>query len=160
GPGTGHDAAELTNDEQNDGPRHAVVGQDQHNATLAAVVRALMNELSWNKSRELVRTGRVAVDGAMVFDPAIRLAKGAVVDINPTGKRRSAAMLEPERLIHVDPEIAVVNKPAFLLSVPYGDDDERDTLIERTRVALIERERGQGSTKLLAVQRLDKDTTG
>src|SRR5690606_38080188 len=77
GPGTGHDAAELSDDEQNDGPRHAVVGQDQHNATLAAVVRALMNELSWNKSRELVRTGRVTVDGAMVFDPAIRLAKGA-----------------------------------------------------------------------------------
>ena len=44
--------------------RKAVVTAEQDHATVAAIVRGLMDELSWNKSRELVRTGRVSVDGA------------------------------------------------------------------------------------------------
>ncbi len=143
--------------------RRTEVGPDQDHATLAAVVRGLMPELSWNKARELVRTGRVLVDGAPCFDPATRLVTGAVVEINPTGKRRRAPVLEPERLIYVDRELIVVEKPAQLISVPYDDDDPRDSLIERTRLALLERERDDASKsgeRLLVVQRLDKDTTG
>jgi 23S rRNA pseudouridine1911/1915/1917 synthase len=108
---------------------------------VAAIVRGLMDELSWNKSRELVRTGRVTVDGVQCFDPAMRVAGGAVVEIDPTSKRQRAPRLEPERLVFVDAEIVVVEKPAGLISVPYDDDDRRDSLIERTRLALLERER-------------------
>jgi 23S rRNA pseudouridine1911/1915/1917 synthase len=131
---------------------------------VAALVRELMDQLPWTKSRELVRTGRVTVDGVQCFDPAMRLKSGTLVEIDPTGKRRRAPMLEPERLVYVDAELVVVEKPAGLISVPYDDDDERDSLIERTRVALHERERGEedkpSSDRLGVVQRLDKDTTG
>jgi 23S rRNA pseudouridine1911/1915/1917 synthase len=132
--------------------------------TVAAVVREL-TELSWTKARGLVETGRVRVDGAQCFEPATRLTRGAVVEIDPTGKRRRAPLLEPERLVYVDPELVVVNKPAGLITVAYDEQDRRDSLIERTALALLEREphartRGKGGERLGVVQRLDKDTTG
>jgi 23S rRNA pseudouridine1911/1915/1917 synthase len=137
-----------------------VVEADQDHATVAAIVRVLL-ELTWTKARELVRTGRVSVDGVPCFDPAARVLAGAVVEINPTGKRRRAPQLEPERLVHVDAEIVVVDKPAGLISVPLDKDNPSDSLIERTRVALLERERDKvGDDRLGVVQRLDEATTG
>jgi 23S rRNA pseudouridine1911/1915/1917 synthase len=148
--------------------RETVVAKEQHQATLAAVVRALMDELSWNKSRELVRSGKVRVDGELRFDPAERLAAGARVEVDPGARRRRAPVLEPERIVHVDRDVVVVDKPAGLVSVPYDEHDTRDSLIERTRQALRERgasvqQEGRGGDKrdrLGVVQRLDKDTTG
>lgn len=142
--------------------RRGVVDEDEDGATLAAVVRALMDGLSWNKSRDLVRTGRVQVDGQMRFDPAERLRAGALVEVNPTGRRRSAPPLPEDRLVFVDSEVVVVRKPAGLLSVPWDDRDDRDTLIERTRITLREREgtRSGERDRLGVVQRLDKDTSG
>jgi 23S rRNA pseudouridine1911/1915/1917 synthase len=130
------------------------------------VVRELMDGLSWNKSRALVRTGRVSVDGELRFDPAERLAAGARVEVDPSGRRRRAPVLERERIVHVDRDLVVVRKPAGLISVPYDEDDDRDTLIERTRQALVEYaelDAGAGGprpARLGVVQRLDKDTTG
>jgi 23S rRNA pseudouridine1911/1915/1917 synthase len=138
-------------------------------ATVAAVVRERMTEIgppmSWNKARELIRTGRVRVDRSPCHDPAQRLASGALVEINPTGKRRLAPILEPERLVYVDAELVVVDKPAGLVSVPLDERDERDSLIERTRVALSEHDQehartSAGKDRLGVVQRLDKDSTG
>lgn len=146
--------------------RETEVAPEQDQATLAAVVRELMDGLSWNKSRELVRSGKVRVEGELRFDPAERLAAGARVEVDPAARRRRAPVLEAERLVHVDRDVVVVDKPAGLVSVPYDEHDQRDSLIERTRQAL--RERGPSSTepggdkrdRLGVVQRLDKDTTG
>lgn len=146
----------------NSDTRRGVVDDDEHDATLAAIVRGLMDGLSWSKSRALIETGRVRVEGELRFDPAQRIAAGTMVEIDPTGRRRTAAPLERERIVHVDGEIVVVRKPAGLISVPWNDDDRRETLIERTRVALRELE-GRSADKrarLGVVQRLDKDTTG
>ncbi|KIG14709.1 Ribosomal large subunit pseudouridine synthase D [Enhygromyxa salina] len=149
-----------------DSPRQLVVSEDQHESTLAALVRELMDGLSWNRSRDLVRNGRVKVGGALHFDPAERVSAGTLIQVNPTAQRRQSPVLERERLIHVDRDVVVVRKPAGLLSVPYTDRDDRDTLIERTRQALRERGVNDDADKsdkrdlLGVVQRLDKDTTG
>ena len=153
-----------------DSPRQLVVSEDQHESTLAALVRELMDGLSWNRSRELVRNGRVKVGGELRFDPAERMAAGATIEVNPTARRRQAPVLEADRLVHVDRDIVVVRKPAGLVSVPYDNRDilsNRDTLIERTRQALRERtvpgdqdEKSDKRDLLGVVQRLDKDTTG
>jgi 23S rRNA pseudouridine1911/1915/1917 synthase len=144
------------------------VGAEQEHATVAAIVRELMDQLSWNKSRELVRTGRVTVDGVQCFDPAMRLHSGALVEIDPTAKRRRTPTLEPERLVYVDAELVVVEKPAGLISVPLDEHEQRDSLIERTRVALQSHGAGRdrdeqdkpASDRLGVVQRLDEQTTG
>jgi 23S rRNA pseudouridine1911/1915/1917 synthase len=161
--------------------RSTVVSEAQHEATLAAIVRELMDNLPWSKARALVESGRVQVGGELRFNPAERLATGSVVVVNPTGRRRRAPVLEPERLVHVDRDLVVVRKPAGLVTVPF-DAGERsrapvheDSLIERTRQALNEYGHQQTEPspegdhdkperklpdRLLVVQRLDKDTTG
>jgi 23S rRNA pseudouridine1911/1915/1917 synthase len=150
--------------------KNAVVDEHEAGSTLASIVRGMMDGLSWSKCRKLVATGRVEVDGSPVFDAAVRMKGGELVSIRPTGRKRSVAELESSRILHVDHDIVVVNKPAGLVSVPYTDD-ERDHLLARTqaRLALMEAKMGgrskadkarRGPPQLYVVQRLDKDTTG
>ncbi|MCA9681368.1 MAG: RluA family pseudouridine synthase [Myxococcales bacterium] len=156
-----------------DEPRSGVVDEEEDGATVAAVVRGLFEGMPWSRARELVRTGRVKVEGEICFEPADRVAAGELIEVNPTGRRRKVLPMAREDLIHVDHEVVVVRKPANLLTVPWDGDDERDTLIERTRAALREYGFGLGSKSdkqkpgrsgksdhLGVVQRLDKDTTG
>lgn len=163
--------------------KRSVVIDEEAGTTLAAVVRGMMDGLAWSKSRKLVSTGRVEVDGNPVFDAAARVASGAVVVIQPSGPKRQVEELEASRILYVDHDIVVVDKPAGLVSVPYTED-ERDHLLARTsaRLALMEAQmrrgaqRGKskagrskaggskserrGPSNLYVVQRLDKDTTG
>jgi 23S rRNA pseudouridine1911/1915/1917 synthase len=135
-------------------PRYrAAVEPDDDGKTVAAIVRMIVPDTSWNRARALCKTGRVRVDGALVFDGAQRLKADAMVEVDPVGPKRSATALEDDRIVHVDHEVVVVRKPAGLLTVPFEEDD-RDTLLSRTRAALRQR------TPLGVVQRLDKDTTG
>ncbi len=147
-----------------DKPRRTEVSQAQHESTLAAIVRELMDTLPWSKARALVESGRVQVDGELRFDPAQRVAAGSVVIVNPTGRRRRAPTLEADRIVHVDHDLVVVRKPAGLVTVPFDPDVLEDSLIERTRQALHEYHRDDDeehrSDRLGVVQRLDKDTTG
>jgi len=148
--------------------KSALVDEEEHDATLAAIVRAMYSDLSWAKARDLVRSGRVWVEGELRFDPAERMAMGTKIDVDPTGTRRRAPALDHDRIVHVDHDVVVVRKPAGLLTVALDDHDEGDTLIERTRLAL--RELGTGGRgkilragehdRLGVVQRLDEDTTG
>ena len=164
-----------------DDPRRTVVSEAQHQSTLAAIVRELMDGLPWSKARALVESGRVQVGGELHFDPAERLAVGSVVLVDPTGRRRRAPTLERDRVVHVDRDLVVVRKPAGLVTVPFdpqvpglagrapgsgrGRGEEHDSLIERTRLALIEyghheSDDQKSHERLGVVQRLDKDTTG
>lgn len=153
-----------------EGPRRTIIGEEQHDATLAAIVRGLFEGMPWSKARELIESGRVKLGGELCFDPATRVAVGAQVEVDRSARRRRAPSLEPDGLVHVDHDIVVVRKPAGLMTVPFDGNDERDTLIERTRLALIEQHpratAPEGSRKkrdferLGVVQRLDKDTSG
>ena len=153
-----------------DTPRSTIVREEQHDATLAAVVRELYEGISWSKARELVSAGKVKLGGELCFDPATRVRVGTKIAVEPTAQRRRVPSLEAEALVHVDDEVVVVRKPAGLMTVPFDGEDERDTLIERTRLALMKRPRSTEPRKqagkrrefehLGVVQRLDKDTSG
>ena len=130
--------------------------------TLAAVVRGALPGASWNRARDLVKSGRVVVDGVRAADSAVRLAVGAVVTINPDGQELSKGVLPPEDIVYVDSDVVVVSKRAGLLSVPF-DSKDRDTLVDITRAAL--RRQGKQGKKgfdpeLGVVHRIDVDTTG
>jgi len=108
----------------------------------------------------------VWVDGAAALDPAARLAAGSVVELKPEGGRSARGPLGAEDVVHADAEVAVVVKPAGLLTVPWSEED-RGTLVSLTRTALARREaaRGGGARRgpgphLRVVQRLDKETSG
>ncbi len=133
---------------------------EQAGQTVAAVLRAHVPSLSWSKARELVERGQVRVDGRTVTDAAERLQAGMTVE--RAGREGAPARREPDLLVHLDAEVAVVRKPAGLLTVPFERTD-RDTLLSRARVAIRRRETSRGAVHnptLRAVQRLDKDTSG
>lgn len=135
------------------------IGPDEAGKTLAAVVRAALG-VPWSRAENLVNTRRVMIDGLPVAEVARRMREGELVSVAPEAPRVTRGMLEPERVVHLDKDVIVVRKPAGMLTVPFEDED-RDTLIDRTRVYL--RHRGGvrgGEVELGAVQRLDKDTTG
>ena len=78
------------------------VTEAQAGLTVAALVRELSPGLSWSQARDLCRGGRVWVNGAPALDPARRLAAGERVEI------RSSVLRNPELIVHLDPDVAVV----------------------------------------------------
>jgi 23S rRNA pseudouridine1911/1915/1917 synthase len=138
---------------------------------LDAVVRE-QTSLSWGKARELVRRGKVCVNGEVATEITRRVKPSDEVVIDRHAPRIGRLPLPDEALLYVDDDVVVVSKPAGLMTVPY--EDEKDTLVDRVQVAL---RRGQASgqasrqasrpvrgraqkNELGVVQRLDKETTG
>ncbi len=133
------------------------VSAEQAGATLAAVVREILPGTSWSKARELCAQGRVLVDGEPATDPARRVAAGERVEVRAGGPAPRPALTD--LVVHLDAEVAVVRKPAGILTVPFERDD-RDTLLSLARVAIRRIEGKKASPTLRAVQRLDKETSG
>ncbi|MCB9613808.1 MAG: RluA family pseudouridine synthase [Sandaracinus sp.] len=131
--------------------------------TLAAVVREHLGEgASWSAARDLVRSGRVFVDGQQETDPAVRV-DATKVKVDLAAPRIRKGVLPDSALVHVDRHVAVVAKPAGLLTVPY-DPSDRDTLVDQLRAALRRRDKARGGKRydpeVGVVHRLDKGTTG
>lgn len=131
------------------------VGRDEHDRTLADVVRSRRGETSWSQARALCRAGRITLDGEGALDPAHRVRQGQRIElVSPASATRPARI----EILHADADVVVVDKPANLLSVPF-EGNERDTLLHLAGMALRRRE-GRSGPPLRVVQRLDKDTTG
>jgi len=130
--------------------------------TVPALLRELLPGTAWSAAKELCRSGRVRVDGSRVLDPAARVAAGSRVELHPDGPALPRGPLSPEALVHFDPDLVVVDKPAGLLTAPFAG--ERDTLVTLTRTLLGRREgreaAGGRGPSLRVVQRLDKETSG
>jgi 23S rRNA pseudouridine1911/1915/1917 synthase len=133
---------------------------DRPGLELSRVVREASAGLSWNKARDLVESGRVKVNGQVVNDPSARVAQGDQVSFDRAAPRVKKGVLDAARLVHVDPDVVVVNKPAGIMSVPFEQGD-KDTLIDITRAALRAQQKRTGfDPELGIVHRIDIDTTG
>lgn len=132
---------------------------EQGGQTLAALVRGAM-DVPWSRARTLVREGKVWLDDVREHDDARRVRAGARILVRPTAPRErlEVGAFPAERIIHVDADVVVVDKPAGISSVPF-DDDEHDTVVQQVSAQLRRRERRQ-LPPLRVVHRLDKDTTG
>lgn len=129
--------------------------------TVAALVRVLL-DVPWSRARKLCTDGRVWIDDVPARDPAARVRAGASLLVRPDAPRdehddRELA-LPTSRILHLDGEVVVVDKPAGISSVPFAED-EHDTLVQRLAVALRRIERRNGPPPRV-VHRLDKDTSG
>jgi 23S rRNA pseudouridine1911/1915/1917 synthase len=109
--------------------------------------------------RKLVQTGKVRVGGRVVTDPQQVVARGATVTLQMSAPRPAGGAVPRDALVHVDPHVVVVRKPAGIATVPY--EDERDTL-DRVVQSLLRKTARPGASiaPLGVVQRLDKDTSG
>lgn len=128
---------------------------------LDAALRALSGK-SWAAVRRLLESGKVRVDDRMPPDGGEAVVAGSHIRLNmrapdPRKARRDLA------IVHVDAAVVVVNKPAGVSTIPYGDeppDAQRRTLDALVRTALSRRTGGRGRPPLGVVQRLDKETSG
>ena len=139
-----------------------VIAKGEVGQTLAAVLRAHMPTLSWNRARELCATGRVLVGGQEERDAHVRVTEGMEVDCDANRRKRREGVLDPADVLHLDSEVIVINKRADTLTVPF--ENERDTLVDQVRAFLMREHKHRTGERVSAevgvVQRLDKDTTG
>jgi len=156
-------------------PDERVVERELGDLLVDAAVRALFG-LSWNRARELVRRGKILLDGKIVTSPTLRARPGSKISIDLTAPDPKIAREELPRdaLVHVDGHIVVVEKPSGIPTVPYDPEGmgasiakraskgEIVSLDQRVRIALGKLGRGRGGPppEIGVVHRLDKETSG
>lgn len=133
------------------------VGEDD--IRLDRALRACFADSSWGQLRRAIRSGKVAVDGAIIREPSKRLRQGAMLRVTmatPRHTRRADKRLPRDTIVYADPHVVVAHKPAGMASVP----DEQRT--QGTLVQLLNKQlsRSGRRTQLGVVQRLDVDTSG
>jgi len=126
--------------------------------TVAAALRLRLPGQSWSAVRRLVETGKVRLNGERIVDPAARVRADAEVALDVAAKR-----LRPTvpgfSIVHEDPHLIIIEKPAGVSSVPFHDK-ETDTAMDLIRADW--RAGGRAATRqpLYIVHRLDKETSG
>jgi 23S rRNA pseudouridine1911/1915/1917 synthase len=140
------------------------VPPELHARPLDGVIRALTGG-TWSEARRLIDTGKVAVAGEVVTQGTRKVRAGDQVELRLRAPRpRVARALELDSIVvHVDPSVVVVRKPAGISTVPYGDEDPADdgsTLDALVRDVVARRDAIRGRAPLGVVQRLDKVTSG
>ncbi len=125
---------------------------------LDRLLREHISGASWAQVRKLIATGKVFVDGMVVTDPRAALATGQCLELRLRTPRAKSTSLPESCILHADPAIVVVNKPAGIATVPF-EDQEPDALSEQVRKLLSRQSKGR-CPPLGVVQRLDKLTSG
>jgi 23S rRNA pseudouridine1911/1915/1917 synthase len=119
---------------------------------LDGVVRIAF-ELSRNKARSVISSGKITVDGRRTLDPATPMAASQKVKLDWNAPDPSRTEPYGVRLVHRDSGIIVIEKPAGLLSTPTGES-ERETALNAARKLC------KGGSPPTVVHRLDRQTSG
>lgn len=139
-----------------------VVGAELDGRRLDAVLKALSG-LSWERARKAIASGKVTVDGAPTDDGSLPVRAGSRLRIDERAPSRRAERLRDLEIVHLDHAFVVVNKPAGISTIPFGDespDEQRQTLDALVRAVLTRMLGSRGRPPLGVVQRLDKETSG
>jgi 23S rRNA pseudouridine1911/1915/1917 synthase len=133
--------------------------------TVGTCLRFLVKpEPSWGEIRKLLAARKVLVNGNLCQDDARRLAKGDRLRVL-TQSAKPLPRADQLRLIHVDPHLLIVEKPAGLLAVRHIEEaawsaakkQAMPTLEELLPAALPP---SKVPHKIFPVHRLDRDTSG
>ncbi|UQA54673.1 RluA family pseudouridine synthase [Polyangium aurulentum] len=143
--------------------RFVALPEDQ-GKRLDQVLAARVPDLSRRKARVLVDLGGVFVDGARVkvAGRAVRAGQTIIAhlggaleratkEVGASARARDEAQLPPFRVVFQDDDIAVIDKPAGLVTAPTPESD-RGNLADLLRRAL--------GGELFVVHRLDLETSG
>jgi 23S rRNA pseudouridine1911/1915/1917 synthase len=123
-------------------------------------------EVSWADARRLIETGKVLLGGAGAASARRRVLRGERIDVRlhaPRPETVRRQRLEGDLVVYADASVVVVNKPAGVSTVPFGDEapaEQAGALDALVRDVLARRDRIRGRAPLGVVQRLDKGTSG
>ena len=117
-------------------------------------------ELSRTRIQELIREGRVHVDGRMA-KVSHRVAAGEAIEIEALPRPPLEALAEdlPIDLLHVDDDFVIVNKPAGMV-VHASAGHAKGTLVNALLHRLGKLSGAGGALRPGIVHRLDKETSG
>jgi len=136
------------------------VGDDLSGKSLDAVVRALFS-LTWGKARSCIETGKVQLDGQTMTNATRRVHAGSEVSLRMSAPRPRPGDLAKSRVVFLDTHVIVVDKPAGISTIPFGEETDPDTLDAKVRNLLAKHHPDRGSRPALGiVHRLDKETSG
>ncbi len=117
-------------------------------------------DLSWSQSRERIESGKVWVDGQAQRDPAFSVSSESKIELRMNAPRNpkpalaaSAPTVGRDRIVFLDSQLVVVDKPPGIVSVPHEGESEVGTLIAAVAALL-------GQRRLEVVHRIDKETSG
>jgi 23S rRNA pseudouridine1911/1915/1917 synthase len=145
------------------------VTEETAGAVLGAL-RKLQPGLTWSAARTHLNARRLAVNGILCVDEGRRVVAGDILELR--GQPLPPPPADNDvRILFLDPHIVVVDKPAGMLSLRHPGDknwrQQRKDLqpsLEECLQRLIARRsggrRGQEATELLAVHRIDRETSG
>jgi 23S rRNA pseudouridine1911/1915/1917 synthase len=147
-----------------------IVSAGQTKQTVAAFLRSLLPDLSWNQVRRLVETRHVKIGGDLCLDPARRVHEGEVFELLA---RPAAPPKHRKKIVvrYLDEHLVVVEKPSGVSTVRHPSEREWDArrkalspTLEDLVPPLIARTEGRQRKgplpRLRVVQRLDKETSG
>ncbi len=100
---------------------------DQRSAgeTVAAAVRAMRPELSWSQAKRMVATRQLQIDGNLCLDAGRRIKVGEVLKLfhEPLPRLPDASDVA---VVYLDDAIAIVEKPAGMVSVRHAEEQNWD----------------------------------
>jgi 23S rRNA pseudouridine1911/1915/1917 synthase len=150
--------------------------------TLAAALKRLLCDQSWNQVRRLVGSRRVQVNGNLCLDEGRKVKAGDVIKV--WNQTLAAPVREADvKLAHVDEHLVVVHKPAGVTTLRHREETDlpqRRKQLQPTLDEIVSRllakhlrirlpdEAGRGARRVKpdkrlrvrAVHRLDRDTSG
>ncbi|MCC6556653.1 MAG: RluA family pseudouridine synthase [Polyangiaceae bacterium] len=122
--------------------------------------------VSWADARRLIETGKVLVGGARATSARRAVLAGEPIEVRLSAPRPETVrrrQIEGDLVVYADASVVVVNKPAGVSTVPFGDEtpaEQASALDALVRDVLARRDRMRGRAPLGVVQRLDKGTSG
>ena len=110
-------------------------------------------QLSNKGARKLISTGKVSVSEVVCDRWETPVALGEKITVNPSAPNPAKHVALGATLVYQDTALAVLSKPAGLLSAPGHDSDEESALQAASRLC-------RGPRRPRVVHRLDKETSG
>jgi 23S rRNA pseudouridine1911/1915/1917 synthase len=135
---------------------------DETTERLDRALAAAWSDLSRSRLQGLIREGRVAVNGAQVLDPSLKIAPGAAVVLDLPAPVAAAPAGEAIALeiVYEDDDVIVIDKPPGLVVHPAAGH-ATGTLVNALIAHCGDSLSGIGGVKRPGiVHRLDKDTSG
>ena len=125
------------------------------------MLRRQLGDASWARTRRLIETGKVFLDGRAVLDPAALVPATAALHVRMAAPRPQApAALGRDAIVFADVHVVVVKKPAGISTVPF-EPGEKGTLEELVRGLLVSRgDPRRADAPLGIVHRIDRETSG
>jgi 23S rRNA pseudouridine1911/1915/1917 synthase len=102
-------------------PRPYHVAEAEAGQTLVSLLRQWQGEISWGDAKQLLKSRRVSVNGAMCLDEGRRVKAGDVVHIHPHARTPQPTADDVE-LLYWDHDVVVVLKPALMTTLRHHEE--------------------------------------